>query len=444
MDESVIDAMPTKELFVHVLTRDIRLEDAVLDLIDNSIDGAKRLRPTVNERFDDLWVRIACTGESFSIEDNCGGIDVHTAKNYAFRFGRDPKMASTPNSIGQFGVGMKRALLRFGRSFRIESTSETEHFTLVIDIEKWLADREWHFRFETVRSRADGEARGTKILVEKLTEDAATRFPTEEFTTALKTAIESKQADYLQRGLGVWVGNARIGARPFQLLFDNALVPSRREKIYFEESDAPVKAEFIVGVGASSPMEAGWYVACNGRVVLSADQSRITGWNTIEELGREGGLPKYHNQFSRFRGYALFDCIDAGKLPWNTMKTGVDPDAAIFQDARREMTSLMRPVIDFLNRLDAEQDEPEDERPLSKIVEGAQTTPYRAAAEYSATFNVTTPPKPRGPRMTNILYKRPATKVDELVRALGARSAKDAGERSFDEVYRRYVEADDE
>ncbi len=439
MSSEFIDAMPTKELFVHVLTRDIRLDDAVLDLIDNSIDGAKRLRPGEEDSFDDLWVKITCSADQFIVEDNCGGIDIDTARNYAFRFGRDPKMRSTPNSIGQFGVGMKRALLRFGRLFRIESTSEAEHFNLTIDVEKWLLNPDWHFQFDTIRPREKDEALGTKIIVEKLTQDAAARFPTEEFVIGLKNSIRSKQAEYLEHGLGVWVGTERIGAKPFQLLFDEALKPSRKEILYYKDTEHPVRAEFIVGVGASHPMEAGWYVACNGRIVLSADQSRITGWNTISEEG----VPKYHNQFSRFRGYALFDCVDAGKLPWNTMKTGVDPDAAIFQDARREMITLMRPVIDFLNRLDAEKDEPEDERPLTRIVESAQPTAYRVAAAYTPSFNVAAPPKPRGPRMTNILYKRPATEVEELVQALGARSAKEAGERTFDEAYCRYVEGDE-
>lgn len=438
MDDSIIAAEPTKELFVHVLTRDIRLEDAVLDLIDNSIDGAKRLRPGGSDRFEELWVKITCDAERFVIEDNCGGIDINTARQYAFRFGRDPSMKPTPNSIGQFGVGMKRALLRFGRVFLIESNSEHDHFGVLIDVDEWLRKTEWNFHFESMGPRSQNSL-GTKITVERLTHDAATRFPTEEFSIALKNAIEKKQAEYLERGLSIWIGNSLIASRPFQFLTSESLRPSQQDKIYFKDSPEPVRARFIVGVGSSSPMEAGWYIICNGRVVLSADQSRVTGWDSITEEG----APKYHNQYSRFRAYAFFDCIDAGKLPWNTMKTGVDFDAAIYQDARREMISLMRPVIDFLNRLDAEKDEPEDERPLSDIVEKARLISYRVA-DYSSTFSVASPPsKPRGPSMTNIHYKRPTVDVDELIQVLGARSAKDAGERSFDQAYRRFVEGEE-
>ena len=39
----LINASPTKEFFIHMLTRDIPLTRAILDLVDNSVDGARRL-----------------------------------------------------------------------------------------------------------------------------------------------------------------------------------------------------------------------------------------------------------------------------------------------------------------------------------------------------------------------------------------------------------------
>ena len=37
-----ISASPTKNFFVEMLTRDIDLEDAILDLLDNCVDGVQR------------------------------------------------------------------------------------------------------------------------------------------------------------------------------------------------------------------------------------------------------------------------------------------------------------------------------------------------------------------------------------------------------------------
>ena len=37
-----VDASPVKSFFVSMLTRDIQLEEAILDLLDNCVDGVLR------------------------------------------------------------------------------------------------------------------------------------------------------------------------------------------------------------------------------------------------------------------------------------------------------------------------------------------------------------------------------------------------------------------
>ena len=435
-DDNLVETLPTKELFVNVLTRDIRLEDAVLDLVDNCIDGAKRLHPNLSDRFDGRWVKIFCSGDEFRIQDNCGGINLDIAKNYAFRFGRDKRMARTPNSIGQFGVGMKRALLRFGSEFTVTSTSKDDHFELKVDVEKWLATDDWHFQFSEVRQRRSGEEAGTDIVVRRLTEDARTRFPISEFQTSLQAQLERNTQEYLNNGIVIELNGSPINARPFDLQFSEDIVPAKIEKTYFENTPSPVFATFIVGIAPSSPSSAGWYISCNGRIILSADQSRLTGWDSIAD----DGVPKYHNQFSRFRGYLLLSSIDAGLLPWNTMKTGVNPDSPIYQDARREMIALMRPVIDFLNRLDKENDEEEGDRVLTGLVDSAKPMAFASVPRYSNSFQVVAPKTKPKPKTVSIQFRRPKEEVEELVDAMDANSARHAAELAWEEAVGRYLD----
>ena len=75
-DKNRIDAMPTKAFFVNMLVRDISLDRAVLDLLDNCIDGAKSLRPGDDADYSGLSVTIEMNGETFVIEDNCGGFEI--------------------------------------------------------------------------------------------------------------------------------------------------------------------------------------------------------------------------------------------------------------------------------------------------------------------------------------------------------------------------------
>lgn len=45
MNTSIIEGNPTKKFFIEMITRDISIEDAIIDLLDNSIDGATQINP---------------------------------------------------------------------------------------------------------------------------------------------------------------------------------------------------------------------------------------------------------------------------------------------------------------------------------------------------------------------------------------------------------------
>ena len=59
-------ASPTKQFFVSMLTRDISLADAILDLVDNCLDGALRLAKgkNVNSRSPPTTSRSKITVEA--------------------------------------------------------------------------------------------------------------------------------------------------------------------------------------------------------------------------------------------------------------------------------------------------------------------------------------------------------------------------------------------
>jgi hypothetical protein len=101
----------------------------------------------MNPTFSGLRVRLKLRMRNrFEIEDNCGGFDVETARNYAFRFGRPAQAKSTDFSIGQFGVGMKRALFKFGRYFEVHSTTPNQRWSMKVDVDAWEGSPEWLLR----------------------------------------------------------------------------------------------------------------------------------------------------------------------------------------------------------------------------------------------------------------------------------------------------------
>lgn len=430
---------PTKELFVHILTRDIAHQAAIIELLDNSVDGAKRVAEDASD-LSKFWVEIDFNSKKFSIRDNCGGIPLDVAREYAFRFGRAEGMDRVAGSIGQFGVGMKRALFSFGRKYVIESATDKDWFRLKVDLEDWMAKKDsWDFDLVDYGQNDNKREIGTQIEVTDLVDDAANQFGQVHFRTRVENEIRQKHGFFITRGLVVRVCGSTIPSHQWQLIADNQFSPEYLEKTY-NGGEAPVRARIYAGLGRSNPSDAGWYVICNGRLVLNADKSEKTGWiGKSTELEATSQAPRYHNQFARFRGYVLFDSDDAGRLPWNTTKTDIDPDDAIWLDARETMAEVMRPVIDFLNLVDGESDLPEGERPLTAALAGAQS---KSIAEVTTQqrFNYPKNPRPPKSREVSIQFRKDKDRVDALQEAMGTASARDTGDAAFEDAYQRYVD----
>jgi hypothetical protein len=424
----VIDASPTKDFFISMLVKDIELMPALSDLIDNAVDGARRARGSA--RYDDLSVRIELDREHFKIADNCGGIPVELARTYAFRFGRPEQMTPTPHSVGQFGVGMKRALFKLGRRFEIVSATNDSRFTVDVDVEEWRQKPEWQFEFSALEEGVDvpDDENGTTITVTPLHPSVAKDFALESFESRLREELERRHQEVMDRGLAVTVNGVPLRVDVVDLLYSDELTPAHEEVVFNGAASAPVVAKIWAGIAESSPRDAGWYVFCNGRLILGPDQTQVTGWGA----GDEYTIPKYHNQFARFRGYVFFDSDDASRLPWNTTKTSVDLDSDVYRRTRQKMLKLMRPVIDFLNKLDAEKQQGDELGPLELSVQGAASARISDVPIAERFVAPKPPPLPKGPTMGNINYARPKEEILRVQKALDAKTYREVGERTFD------------
>lgn len=437
-DRSRVNARPTKEFFIDMLTRDIRLVRCIIDLADNSVDGARRIRPSGNYR--GLDVRLETTSEQFRIADNCGGIDANLARDYAFRFGRPKGTPRVEHSVGQFGVGMKRALFKLGNRFRVESTWRRSRFVIDVDVEQWQADPDpdWQFEFSEIDEDSTFRKgqRGTIITVTELHDSVAAEFRSSQFETLLASELQHAQLEPLQSGLAITLNGLPLDVEPLTLLTSDEIKPALRTRSFDVNGSGPVTARLYAGIADSEPEEAGWYIFCNGRLVLAHDQTGTTGWGE----NRERTIPKYHNQFARFRGYTFLDSDDPGLLPWNTTKTGVDADSRIYKAVRLEMVSLMRPVIDFLNRLKEEregQQEETDAGPLEELVDAASGARL-AKVDENSTFDAPRRVKStREPETGRIQYNKPLAEIKEAKRALKVSTQRAVGERTFDYFYER-------
>lgn len=435
-----IDAEPTKGFFVEMLTRDIGLEQAVLDLVDNSIDGAKGLKGDGEKPFEGMKIALEFSKDRFRIVDNCGGFSSEAARTYAFKFGKPAGSPRTPHSIGQFGVGMKRALFKFGHHFSVRSATTDDAWAVSVQVPVWETQIGWSFPWATFTPDAEvsHESPGTEIVVSDLRTEVAAKFSTKLFENAIHGLIKSKHRQFIAGGLEIKVNGHHIDATSLYLLVadDAKFRPGIEELVIKDDSEEEIKVRIIVGVGLSSPPQAGWYVVCNGRVVLEADRRAVTGWGLIEEQSKTVVMPNYHNQFSRFRGIVTFDSNDSVRVPWNTTKTDVDQDNPIWQKTFGRMMELMRPVIDFLNELDADIDEhTRDHSPLLAYVSTVASVKAESLPVSSTFVAPARGSLSKGPKTVKLQYAKPVDEVQFLMTELDVSSAKAVGEKSFELIY---------
>lgn len=292
--------------------------------------------------------------------------------------------------------------------------------------------QDWHFQFKELdENLADvpEEKRETIITVTNLHENVSNEFKLDHFKTRLYLELETAHAINLDKGLVITLNAIPLKVHPFSLLHSEQLQPAFKEITY----NGPVRVKIFAGIAERDLSRGGWYIFCNGRMLLETDQTKITGWGE----GNGSMIPKYHADFAYFRGYVFFDSDDAGLLPWTTTKTGVDGDAPIYKAVRLEMLTLMRPVLDFLRQLAREKSRKEqgeiDESALEKALENAESKKYSEINTPNKFIAPKpTPLPPEKPEVRWIRYSKPVAQFKKVQEVLGVNAPKEVGGSTFD------------
>lgn len=468
-ESRVVKADADKLFFIEMLVKDIELVPAVLDLVDNSVDGARAMAlqaqaeqvdgdeepdPASDARYEGRTVRVKAGPDVFEIADNCGGIDLDVARDYAFRFGRAEDYEGVPGSVGEFGVGMKRALFKMGRAFTVTSRTETTSFTLDVDVDQW-ADEEgaWTFRLDDARKNLpppDNGGTGTTIRVTRLHDTVAQDFADPLVVSLLKEQLRLRHQGAIQARMSISLNGHKLTPFLPELLVGPQFQPVNR-RFTLNQDAGPVFAQITAGIvppprqresvdegraeNFQDPGDAGWWLFCNDRLLLMRDRTAETGW------GR--GAAAYHPQYRLFRGYVFLTAANTALLPWNTTKTGVDQDSRIWRQVQTEMRSALVEVQSVINRLKSEREDSDDaiHAPVTNALADAVSRPLKDLPPRDSVF-VPQPP-PRRPRRRNdtkkIQYTVDIDRFNEVAEELGTGNASEIGRQTFDYFYDREV-----
>lgn len=411
-NDMLIDASPTKELFLDTLTRDVNISDAILDLVDNAVDGYTR-----HEFTERKSISIEVSRSKFSIRDTCGGIDLESARKEVFRFG---VVKGGKRSLGVYGIGLKRSMFKLGSVIVFESDDGNNYFRVDIDVEVWKEQKGWNFVFSEIAPSKNRSF--TKVKVKKLKDEVKREFESGRFVNELNERISKAYHIFIRDKLDIAINDIPVPPYELDIAFSEDVEPAYK-KISLDGIEVRLWA------GAHPDYKnPGWYIFCNNRMIVAGDRSV---WGSR-------GVPVYHPKFNRFKGFAFIESDDPAKLPWTTAKNEIDRDSEVYNKILPTMQNMTSQYTTYMSRYYP------SEKEETIGLEGLGKLDTKPIFELDTEQNFKAPLPPRAPVYTNISYKKKKAEVDAVKKCMGHpyMTNKELGEITFN--YYKEMECSDD
>jgi len=429
------EASPEKRLFISLITRDITLADAIIDLLDNSVNAAMRpIRNNFSSAADfhalftkkglrpSVTIRVSFDKNYVMVVDDAAGIDFETAQHEVFRFGHSDNHASARDRLSVYGIGMKRALFKIGKQVSMFSDHKAGGFALNLNVPKWERDAELPWKIP-ITKRPPTQKTGTTINISSVHPEIGTRLNDGTFHKDLVDRIAKVYSFFIGRIVNIYVNGKEVERTDFEIGQDNfSHAKFRRDGV-----DCSILAGIAAPAGDRFLAEdAGWFVFCNYRTVLYADKSALTGWEA-------GALSIFQPKHRPFLGIVLFTSSDPDALPWTTTKGHINEDSAVWQEAKLHMVAVGKPLTSFLDKRYSNDGPNIQPSGIAKLA-GAAINVFDAAVSGRSTFEVPATKKKKEKTTVTVQYD---IEMDELTAVrnhygLATMSAREIGRKSFD------------
>lgn len=431
-EQAEAKASPEKRLFISLLTRDIALSDAFLDLLDNSLnsvlagsasklksseDYVKLLGSATGQHVTE--VRLTITPKKITIKDTSTGISFASARDHVFRFGRSAGERDKTDRLSVYGVGLKRAIFKMGNKIQMISDHSAGGFSLDLKVDKWERDPRQPWVID-IESRDPAKSTGTTIEITELYPEVARRVSDGLFLNELKDKIQRTYEFFLAKMVRVFVNEDEVS--PFGLA-----IGSNTATDHFTKDG--VSCNIVAGIGVPDARgffveeKAGWSIFCNGRAVIFADKTALTGWSGSVEL------PLFQPKHRPFVGLVFFVSSDPELLPWTTTKSAINRESDVWQEARRRMVLVGKQVTTVLDRRYSNDGTSLTKSDVSALG-GKQTTALKASVAKPRLFETK---KLAEPETIKIQYDAQVEQVEAIRAYLRRRSmsGSDVGRHTF-------------
>ena len=405
-----------KQFFIEMFTRDISLEDCVLDLIDNSLDSYLLQHATSvsdlvfgangNTPAREMGrIDVTCDDRQLKVVDTCGGIPRQRALDGVFCFGHDEN--DQVGKLGAYGVGMKRALFKIGNNFHIVSRTLKEGFEVSFKLDEWAEKKKWEVPISFIGCADSEKKAGTSITITELHEEVALRIREGGVPKNILNDASTTYPYFLGQCVRLRINNNEVSPQPIKLGELTGVLRPALEK--FEQEGVKVTLAATVAPGQRTTEEAGWYVLCNGRVVVRADKTDLTGW------GNE--LASFQPKYRSFVGIASFESDTPLKLPWTTTKRDLNRESSVFIRARGLMATMSKPILSFLNA-QYSSDRTEEVADIRDTVGGVREVSFKDIAAKATTGFLYTPPRKKEKKTEWVRFQADVLSLDKVRRHL--------------------------
>lgn len=274
------------------------------------------------------------------------------------------------------------------------------------------------------------EKTGTRIEVTDLNSEIAAELDSEEFENEVIEHIQRRVGLDIAYGIVIVVNDKNLVGNNIILIDNEEIEPVKEE---YQDGDINVK--ILSGIAPREgkkypPEKAGWYIYCNGRLVVAADKTSLTTWKDMEN--KSSGVVFHHN-YAGFRGIVYFSSKHPEKLPWNTTKTGLDETSLVYLRAREKMLEIFKITKNILDDIRKNTEDKDDgiEETIAKMRGTEMTIENVNKVKENRTMNIKNVSITTIPNVT-INYKKPKEEVEELKKVLGVKSYREVGEKTFE------------
>lgn len=418
-----------KEFFIDMFTRDISLEDCVLDLIDNSIDShLLRQGISISQLIfgpDPIKhglgkIDVSCNERHTKVVDKCGGISRNRAMDEIFCFGHDP--TDQPGKLGAYGVGMKRALFKIGNKFDIVSRTEKEGFEVSLELDQWAKEKDWHVPIKFIGGAGSGGQAGTSITITELREEVALRIKEGGVPKNILNDAATTYPFFLNKCIQLRINDTEVFPKTIVLGEKQGVVGAARERLTYDGVNVNLAATIAPGLRTTE--EAGWNILCNGRAVVRANKDDLTGWGS--------DIASFQPKYRSFVGLASFESDHPLSLPWTTTKRDINRESAVFMHTRNLMVTMSKPILTFLNR---QYPGPGVEvGDIRDAVDGVKPVSFHEIVSKPTAGFSYTPPKKKEKKNDWVRFQTPITSLDKIRRHLRrpSMSASDIGRHTLE------------